>query len=569
MMQRAIIDFDVEMKTRDGVTLRADVFRPDTDQPVPAILLRTPYNKAVRYAGMDVITPEDAVRRGFAFVVQDVRGRWASEGEYVPISKIEGPDGYDCVEWIASEPWCSGSVGMLGMSYESIAQLMAAEEQPPGLKAIIPEYTGDSSRGAFMLDSIMVGWAAGQAMDALQKKVATGEAQLEDLAVVLDAIGDPARAARHLPLSDMPLMRLDGLSGYKEMLEVLRSAAGIRFDRYEVPALFITGWFDMATEDAVAFFSSVRSDACTDGARDGTCLVVGPWEHGRPTDSLGETFFGLRAMAQGMLLPDLIFRFLGHYLRGDEVLLPPTVTYFLTGANQWGDAPSWPPPGTEIVDLYLDATEGGNSSSGDGSLVAAPGPDGVDEFDYDPSNPVPSYGGRYLRIGGSRAGPFDQHRIERRQDVLVYSTAPLVSPLTAIGDVCLELHASSSSVDTDFVVKVCDVDEEGTSRNVTDAFFRARWRNGYEAPSWLTPGETYRFSITVGPIGHEFKSGHQLRLQITSSCFPAYERNMNTGHDEGSDAEGVIAHQRIGHGPAQPSRLRLPVLGDNPFSEQP
>ena len=557
---RAVIEFDVEMQTRDGVTLRADVFRPDTDEPVPAILLRTPYNKAARYAGMDVVTPEDALRRGFAFVVQDVRGRWASEGEYVPISKVEGPDGYDCVTWLASQPWCSGSVGMLGMSYESIAQLMAAETAPPALKAIIPEYCGDARRGALMLDSIMVGWAAGQAADALVKMIARGEAQLEDLAVVQESIRDPRSAAEHLPLYDMPLMKVGGLFTYEQMLDILRSAAGTQFDRIQVPALFVTGWYDMATDDATAFFSHMRSGAGSAVARDHTALVIGPWEHGRPIDSLGEAYFGMTALAQGMLLPDLYLRFFAYHLRGDDVALPPAVTYFVTGANRWKEAPSWPPPEVEPLTLYLASVNGARSSAGDGTLGRAPGPDRSDSFVYDPAHPVPSHGGSYLRIGGSRAGPFDQGRIEARDDVLVYTTAPLDTALTVVGDPWLELHASSSAVDTDFVVKLCDVHPDGNSRNITDGFVRARWRDGYENPSWLVPGRVYPFSVGVGPIAHEFAAGHRIRLDVTSSAFPAFERNMNTGHPEGSDREGVVATQVVWHGPERPSSLHLSVL---------
>jgi putative CocE/NonD family hydrolase len=315
----------------------------------------------------------------------------------------------------------------------------------------------------------------------------------------------------------------------------------------------------MATIDAVNFFNAIRSQAQSESAREHTCLVVGPWEHGRPEESLGETFFGLTAMAQEWDSPICTSGSSGITYRGDPVPHPPAATYFLTGANVWNQATSWPPQGVEWMQLHLDSDAGAGGGAGSGALVLDPGADGMNGFIYDPHDPVPSYGGSYLRIGGSLAGPFDQRRIESRSDVLVYTTESLAEPLTVVGDAVVELHASSTAVDTDFVVKICDVDEEGVSRNISDGCFRARWREGFESPSWLERDRIYQFRIEAGPIGHVFLPGHCVRMQLTSSAFPGFERNMNTGHPEGEDAVGVAATQRIFHGPTNPSRLCLQI----------
>jgi len=555
------IDFDVEMRTRDNVTLRSDIYLPISDAPVPAIVLRTPYNKSIRRVKLGGFDPVTAAANGYAFVIQDVRGRWASDGEYVPISRIEGPDGYDCIEWVAAQPWCDGNVGMVGVSYESLAQFMAAEEQPPHLRAIVPEYSGDSRSSFMRLDSIMVGWAAHQAADWLKKKIAVGEAAPEDMKVVAEAMRDPQATARHLPLDDMPLMKVGALFSYEQMIDLLRKAAGVRWDRIRVPALMVGGWYDIDPVGVGRFFSALRSHGATPASRTDTAIVWGPWEHGIPFPNLGERFFGLMASADVKQLSALYSAFFDRHLRGASTVVP-TATYFVMGVNEWREADSWPPANVQWRSYYLGSSGKANSLEGDGRLTPTrpPRPE-ADRYDYDPASPVPSFGGRYYRLGGSLAGPYDQRRVEIRPDVLVYTSDAVEAPLEMIGDCKLRLYAVTSAVDTDFVAKVCDVDKTGLSHNITDGMLRAKWRRGFDEPELLEPGRIYEFAIELGPIAHVFLPGHRIRVQITSSAFPCFDRNMNTGHREGSDTAGIIAHQEIWHGGDCPSRLDLQVTG--------
>ncbi|MBV9256277.1 MAG: CocE/NonD family hydrolase, partial [Actinobacteria bacterium] len=430
----ARVDFNVEMRTRDGVVLRSDVYRPDGDAPVPAILLRTPYNKWFRSGRFDGLHPITAVQGGYAFVCQDVRGRWASDGEYQPITLTEGPDGYDAVEWVASQPWCDGNVGMIGGSYESLVQFMAAEQQPPGLKAICPEFSGDSRRGALLLDSIIISWAARQAIDWVTKKTAEGKATAADMAVVMEALMDPQAAANQLPLQDLPLMKVGELFTFQEMLAILRGVAGIAYDKIAVPMLMIGGWYDIDPVGCSDIVKSVQSLSPDDRARRETAVVWGPWDHCITREFLGEVSYGHQGSGDFVELPGQILNFFDRHLKGDESKVVPTATYFLTGEKRWHTAPSWPPPGTVPVTFWLDSTGHANGVDGDGALVGAAPAAGQATFTYDPHDPVPSFGGRYFRVGGSLPGPFDQRRVESRDDVLVYTSAPLDADLIAAGD---------------------------------------------------------------------------------------------------------------------------------------
>jgi putative CocE/NonD family hydrolase len=503
--------------------------------------------------GFDPVT---AVANGYAFIIQDVRGRWASEGEYVPISRQEGPDGYDCIEWVAAQPWCDRNVGMVGVSYESLAQWMAAEEQPPHLRAITPEYTGDSRSSFMRLDSIMVAWAASQAADWIRKKIADGKATPDEMKIVVDAMRDPQAQARYLPLDEMPLMKVGALFTYAQMIDLLRKAAGICWERIQVPALMISGWYDIDPFNISRFFASMKSSGGTDISRKDTVVVWGPWEHGVPFPNLGERFFGLFAAADTKQMANLYVSFFDRHLRSRSTTVP-TATYFVMGINEWREADSWPPAGAVWAKYYLDSKGDANSLCSGRLVKAAPQQQVADKYDYDPMNPVPSLGGRHYRYGGTLAGPYDQRRIEVRPDVLVYTSDQMVGPLEMIGDCRLRFYAATSAADTDFVAKVCDVDPSGLSHNITDGILRAKWRNGFQEPELLQPGRVYEFVIELGPIGHVFLPGHRVRVQITSSSFPGYDRNMNTGNREGSDVTGVIAHQEIWHGGQRPSCLEL------------
>jgi putative CocE/NonD family hydrolase len=568
MTQSIRIDIDVELTARDGTVLRADVYRPAQDAKVPAILLRTPYDKSsmrVATAVLGSVRPVNAAMNGFAFVVQDIRGRFRSEGEYSPsAAATEGMDGYDAIEWLASEPWCTGRVATIGGSYSSIVQWLAAEQRPPSLRAMVPERSGGTSTGmlgAMQLDSTMIGWAAMQAIDHVRKEIAAGRATASDLAPILAAFEQPQSAARHLPLDDHPLFaRTAGLPSFAERVDMfIRSTADLQVAHIEVPVLTTCGWYDLDPGGASDLFRRVRSSAGTPQARDGSRVVFGPWEHTIQTSYTGERFFGNHASADGFDLPGRTLRFLSKWLRDDDTDIP-VASYFVMGCNEWRDAAEWPPPGTSERELFLSSGGGANGEGGDGSLVWDPvAAEPPDRFDYDPLDPVPSFGGRYLDIGGSLPGPYDQRRVEQRADVLVYTSVAMVEPLEIAGEAALRLHVASSAVDTDFVAKLCDVDPSGLSHNIADGFFRCRWRNGADGAARLTPGQIEEHVVDLGAVAHAFLPGHRIRLQVTSSAFPAWDRNMNTGHPLGSDAAGIVATQTVHHGGTHPSALLLPI----------
>ena len=568
-----IVDYDVEMQTRDGVTLRSNIYRPATEGQFPAILIRTPYDKSsARFEKNTIpsIRPVDAASQGFVYVAQDVRGRFASEGKSEPPSTGgEGRDGYDAVEWVASQSWCNGRVGMIGGSFASITQWMAAMECPPSLRAIVPERTGGPSTGLFgamQLDSTVIGWLAGQALNSITKRIAAGEATQEDLATARQAFLNPQAAAKHLPLDALPFLKAAGLPPFAEQIEeFLHNMADLDASKIKVPALITSGWYDMTPGDAAEMFADMRESGGSDAARKGTRIFIGPWQHTGLGPHLGEKFFGNHASAEAGGLPGAQLKSLSRWLRDEEADLP-VATYFVMGINEWRQAESWPPPGTKFQKLFLTSGGKANSRNGDGSLSwNQVGQEGSDSYLYDPHDPVPSVGGRFYELGGSIPGPFEQQPIEKRQDVLVYTSEPVSGePLAIAGPVRLAFKASSSTVDTDFMAKLCDVDEAGNSYNIADGFVRCRWRNGTDQLSWLIAGEITEIEIDLGVVAHAFLPGHRLRLQLTSSCFPAWDRNMNTGNPLGSDAVGIVAEQHIHHGGIHNSCLILPVQpGEN------
>jgi putative CocE/NonD family hydrolase len=557
------IDFDVEIPMRDGTLLRCDIYRPAGGAPVPALLTRTPYDKRLVEMHSMGVNLRMALARGYAVIAQDVRGRFASDGVFqmVPTQAVEGPDGYDTIEWIARQPWCSGAVGMFGLSYLSLAQLMAAIERPPSLKAIVPEKTGNPARGAILLDSAMIVWAALQAGDWLQKAIKRGEAGPEDAAIIQEAMRDPQAAARCLPLNEMPLMKIGAIPGFQEMIDLFHSQGSLDIAAIACPALVVSGWYDIAPTEAAQIYATLQQRAGVE-----TNVVFGPWDHVNNGSGLGEAYFGTFSGAEAVQMPALVLNYFDRHLKGDTAKLAPGARYFMMGANAWRAAASWPPD-YRVRPLYLHSMGGANGVAGDGSLLPQPPPAGMnaDRYRYDPLDPAPSIGGRYFEGGGSRPGPFDQRRVEARKDVLVYTTPVLERDIDIAGSVALRLFVSCSAPDTDFVAKLCDVSPEDISLNIVDEFFRCRWREGYDKTALLEPGRVYEFEIDLGPTAHRFRAGHRLRLQVTSSAFPHFDRNMNTGHPIGVDTTGEVATITVFHDAEHPAQLILPVVAGDEY----
>ena len=560
------IDCNVEMKTRDGTILRADVYRPDTGEPVPAIIARTPYDKVERRNSNQHLPPAWAAEHGFAVVWQDVRGRHASEGSFSLLSpEVETADGCDAIEWTAEQSWCDGNVGMMGVSYESWLLFSAATAAPKPLKAIAPIGSGHNRPGVLLL-SLMVGWAAFTAEDWLTKAGLPEEATAAYAAVLADAQSHQVESSHHLPINEHPLAQIP-MMGRALLVTVDEANSGTtsaqEYERVAVPALFTTNYYDDVVAAAIEQYSRIRAGGATRRAREETKLILGPWDHGNLYPSVGQRNFGLYAygIAGGSFVKQAHLDFFSRHLRGDDAPELPGVKYFVIGANRWATAPAWPPPDSELTPLFLHSSGRANAEQDDGVLSFDPPSidEPPDRYSYDPADPVPAFGGRHMAITGCPSGPLDQAPIESRPDVLVYTSAPFEDTVDIAGDLSLCLFVNSSAVETDFVAKVCDVDEAGVSLNVADGIVRTKWRNGAGSPAEpLQAGEACELNISLGPLAIQLPAGHRVRLQVSSSAFPYYDRNMNTGNPVGVDATGVVAEQTVIHSAGRPSRLVLP-----------
>jgi putative CocE/NonD family hydrolase len=567
------IDYDVEMKTRDGVTLRADVYRPDAPGRYPAILSRTPYNKTHHTDPIRYCPPLPAVRAGFAYVIQDIRGRFASEGEwdFLDLTSANEADGYDAIEWVAGQPWCDGKVGMAGGSYVAETQMAAATANPPSLGCIAPSLMGVGKERALSqglpLESMTVGWMAGLAIDKLVKLLPLGEASLEDLQGVLQAMVRPDLAAQALPLNDLAILASHDMPGFELTDQLVENAArhkGTQESGWHVPALWTAGWYDNA--GGAEQFMTMRAEAATEAARTGTRLIMGGWTHNYSLSFVGSFGLGGLGSSDGGGIPALHLRFYDRHLRDGDTDLSP-VRYFVMRANVWREAADWPIPGTELQRWYLHSRGAAATSESDGvlSLDQPTAGEPADTFTADPHDPVPSWGFRVMYTGGTTvAGPFDQHRVEQRDDVLVYTSAPFDRDTEVVGDIRLHLFLASSAADTDVIAKLCVVWPDGTSINLADGKARALHRAGYGNPSPLPPDEVVALTVELGPTGYLFEAGMRVRVQIASSAFPHWARNLQTGKPLGEDAVGVVARNSVFHDEMHPSYLELPVQADPP-----
>ncbi len=567
------IDHDVPMQTRDGVTLRADVFRPDDGQRHPAILSRTPYDKRLSW-NSDFLGAVQAARAGYAFVIQDTRGRFASEGEYLP-GQPEGKDGHDAVEWVAAEPWCDGTVGMTGGSYLGRIQWQTALEQPPSLKAIAPAIitSGPLSewRRAGVVDfEANVSWFSLMAVEMTNRLERQGRDVTEIRHWLERARANIDEVLEHLPFKDVPHFNFPGIrEGF-----IARSSDALPpgitserdlfwdWERITVPCFHAGGWFDMYSGSLFTSFNRMREAGGSPLARAGQHVLSGPWAHGGQLPSYtGALHFGPTANAAGAFTQARHLAFFDRYLRGRDVEIP-AVRYFVMGVNQWRTADCWPLPQTQWTPFYLSSDGRAQSAAGTGLLTRdAPGSQPPDRYLYDPRFPVPTTGGRNLPTGRLVPGPLDQTHVERRAGVLCYTTPELREDLEVTGPVTLRLYAATSAVDTDFVAKLVDVYPDGAAYNVAEGVIRARFREGLLSLKPVTPGEVVEYVIDLANVSNVFRAGHRLRLDVTSSNFPRIDRNMNTGNRLGEDAEGIPAVQTVFHDAVYPSHLLLPVIG--------
>ncbi len=564
------VDTDVPMQTRDGTVLRADVYRPEDHERHPAILFRTPYDKK-QSGNSDYLNIIQAAQAGYAIVVQDVRGRFASEGEWRRESMytIEGPDGYDTVEWLASQRWCDGNVGSAGLSYLAGLQWATAMEAPPHLKAMAPwvGITGPgmapTPTGGATLLSVAVTATPMMAVDVADRMEKAGR-DVSELRRAIDwAQSNPEEALYYLPLKDIPFARFDRIRETWQMRLIppdpAEQARRQRFDRVTTPCFYVCGWFDIIEWASFECYRIMRERAATPRARQGQHILVGPWMHSRLLDFLGEAHFGPLAGPLQLQLSNHNLAFFDKYLRGMDIAIP-AVKYFVMGRNRWQTADAWPLPQTEWQRFYLHSRGGANTAAGDGVLSRdAPGSEAPDSFIYNPHAPVPSVGGRLIGVGVT-PGPIDQGRIEKRGDVLCYTTPELTADVQVTGPLNLHLFAATSARDTDFTAKLVDVYPDGRAYNVVEGLKRASGRKLDGTHECVTPGAVNEYLITMGESSLVFRKGHRMRVDVSSSNFPMFDRNMNTGNLIGEDAKGIPALQTVFHDSEHPSYIDLPVI---------
>lgn len=579
MSTTVIVERDIRVQMRDGVRLATDVYRPKGDGPWPVLLERTPYGKSFAWftAGL-IVNPLVAVERGYAVVVQDTRGRSGSQGPFEPFLH-EADDGYDTVEWAASQPWSDGAVGVFGSSYLGVTALQAALAAPPHLKAGVSYLTGANyhngwtySGGAFEL-SFNLWWTSFLAWDTFARVRLRPKEREATLAALAEIASDWETAARHLPLAELPAFKKvapywrewlehPSYDAFWKRVDQTAKAGGLK-----VPLLQVAGWFDNFARghfDLLAAMQSIRGRA-----KGRSRLVIGPWDHEaylsvRPTAS-GSREFGPAAVGGVTLMSDLALGWFDQWLKGEDSCTASDsapVRYFVMGENRWAGALTWPPKHKPTA-WYLRSAGAANSRLGDGALSPGePGPDPPDSFLYDPADPVPSVGGRTLAPIFGPGGIQDQSDVELRDDVLVYTSPMLTAPVSIAGPVTAVLHVSSSAVDTDVTAKLVDVEPDGFCANVAEGIIRARYREGFNREVLLAQGEPTELTVDLWHVAHTFLPGHAIRLEVSSSSFPRWDRNLNCATSPGlaGPEELQVAFQQVLHDPAHPSRLVLPVV---------
>ena len=567
-----------ELPLRDGTKTYVDVFRPDAVGAFPGLLQRTPYDKGSSSSRSGTLDAVSAASRGYAVAIQDVRGRYSSGGEFYTFVN-ESNDGYDSVEWLASQPWCTGKVGMYGVSYVGATQWLAAKSKPPSLKGIAPGVTASNYQegwawqgGAFEL-GFNLSWTVGALTAAnwgnLARRLPLTDDRLES---IIQAKDDLNTGFAHLPMREVPDLQ-GGLAPY-----YYDWMAHPEYDDYwkavsieeahsdiEVPAFNFGGWYDVFLGGTIRNYARMSSLGATEDARRGQKLVIGPWVHGgSPVSVSGEYNFGTRA---GALALDLQGQILSHYdywLKGEDngFVDQPPVRIFVMGENVWRYENSWPLDRAANTRYYLRSGGRANTLNGDGALsLDSPNSEPPDVFAYNPLDPAPTRGGQLCCDPAfMAAGAYDQRPVEARPDVLVYSTPPLERDTEVTGPVTVTLYASSSARDTDFTGKLVDVSPDGYARNLTDGIIRARYRNPRSSASLLQPGQVYEFNIDLWATSNLFRKGHQIRVEISSSNFPRFDRNTNTGAPIGTDGDFVSALQTVYHTAEYPSHVTLPIV---------
>lgn len=571
---RIRIDLDIPVMMRDGVVLRADVFRPDMADACPALVIRMPYNKSVpRYH--PYFDPLRVVRHRYAVVWQDCRGTMSSEGHFYPVV-AEAEDGCDTLAWVAKQPWCNGQIGMYGMSYHGLTQLAAASAPSPHLKALFPAMIGHGLRdllyrgGAFQLHLALF-LSLHLSLLASARDAARGHDRRKAIETLTHAFDNLEASARFLPLKGLPVLRETGLANYyfdwldhPDNDEYWAKAEFASYDRITLPAYLATGWYDVQLHGTLANYLGMKAWAGSAIARKESRLLIGPWSHSVELgQQVGELNFGLRAAGAGIDYTGIQLRWFDRWLKGRDngITEEAPVRLFVMNENVWRNEEEWPLARTHYTRYYLHSDGQANTLDGDGRLDREPpGTERCDRYTYDPAMPVATYGGAMLTFSGAGAGALDQRAVHRRPDVLVYTSAALGEDVEVTGPITVKLFAASTAPDTDFTAKLEDVWPNGQSYLIADGIIRARYRSGDTRPDPIEPGEVYEFTIDLGATSNLFRTGHRIRVSIASSNFPKYDRNLNTGHVFGESTVLSVAHQTLFHDHHRPSHIVLPVI---------
>ena len=558
--EAVIVDRDVPAKMRDGAILNADIYRPRADGKYPVLLQRTPYDKNnSRSFGMK------AAARGYLVVIQDVRGRFTSEGEWNPF-RHESQDGYDTVEWAAALPQSNGKVGMFGGSYVGATQLLAAISSPPHLSGIAPYETASNYhenwtyQGGAFEQWFGQSWSSELAKNTLARRAGqdTNALNWKDT----------------LPLESYPVLALPDPQSlapyYRDWLahpnyDAYWKAVSLEenYSHIQVPVLHIAAWYDIFLGGSLRNYTLLKTRAGSDAARNGQRLLVEVGGHsgGSGQRKIGEVDFGPSAPYDN---DELILNWYDYLLKSQASAFAGNkpVRIFVMGKNEWRDEEDWPLARARTTKYFLHSAGRANSSKGDGQLSAqAPAAEPYDSYVYDPANPVPTIGGPLCCDSAHLApGPRDQRPAEERNDVLIYTTPAFARDTEVTGPVSLDLFASTSAKDTDFTAKLVDLWPNGYAQNLTEGILRLRYRNSREQPELAKPGEVYHLTVDLWATSNVFLAGHRLRLEISSSNFPRFDRNLNTGETQATSSKMQPATNVIYHDKEHPSALVLPIV---------
>ncbi|HEX9728267.1 MAG TPA: CocE/NonD family hydrolase [Gemmatimonadales bacterium] len=604
LQSMAVIERKVMVPMRDGVRMAADIYYPkDSSTTYGTIFSRTPYNFNfwdVRNGVPRAMTAQlDAIRRGYAYVVMNERGRFFSEGNY----DILGPpltDGSDAIQWIAAQPWSNGKVGLIGCSSTAEWQLAVASTAPPGLATMIPQgfgagvgrvgpyfEQGNWYRGG-AVQMLFIAWMYGQ-QNQVRPMFPPNTSQEDlirastafDLAQQLRPV-DWSRALAHLPERDI-IEAVGGPHGiFADSMPVATGGAMITRAPNDsawyrgglwhedmpinVPGLWFMSWYDVSVGPNLAAYNHVRHTAAG-AAADQQYAVIAPTLHCGYKRATEDLVVGERHVGDARYDYDaLTYGWFDIFLKGEQSRLLdtlPRVRYYTMGLNKWQTSDMWPPRGASPVTFYLSSGGSANTLNGDGVLTTRPpAQDTPDAFSYDPMNPVPSYGGNVCCTGNAvRGGAFDQRQMEQRPDMLVYTSEPLGEGMEVSGPIEVTLHVSSDAKDTDFTVKLVDVYPDGRAYNLDETIQRMRYREGYDRPEvWMEPGEVYKVTLQPMTTSNYFEAGHRIRLEVSSSNFPRFDRNLNTGGRNYDETIGVVAHNAVHHSRSYPSSITITVV---------